>query len=552
MKSELGRALRRELKSVRVDRDLKDRILRDERLSVHRPARRRRRGWPLAAAVAALAVLLVSAVLLLHTRAAHPDLIAPPVLAPGGGLATMLPKASIPAPEEAAFPRQTDEPLITPEPTPSATFTPQPVPDEELEEAADAESTVELTPGQVVYSDDSVYYHADRACPQYDASVSGGFGEWAEIDQGREPCPVCVVWSTTRGKYYHRYDGRSCSGMHNALPISRSVALAWGRYACPLCLAEDESLYGVTSVTLEASVFGGDVLVIECDTNSGSAVDTRATGGDPAISMPAGSLDEAALLLRQQGVSEGGIEKWRALRMDQPEAVIRANTVEMRTDDPPLSRAWRFRSVSHPSYEILLYPLDEPWRGAQLYVELTGSTMEWQYDGVNLTGSVVGPGFRLSYFDEYNYGVTAYYTGDSAEAQGEEEPLSLPLSYGGTARRYAAGLTVGSVDVRVTGCLLNEENLALIVSADEPCALSAELTLPESALDSEVCLREANGQGWLIRDSATIAEDDALVITANDETRMLTFAELEAMWLGEQAEAGFAEEASSPNEYEQD
>lgn len=106
MRSEIGRALRRELRQVRVDEGLKARILAGAARESGAYRRRRSRRWPGVAVAAAVILLAGSVGLLLHLRAEHPDVQRPAVLSAGGGEDTPLPTAEA-----------TDAAVVTPEPT---------------------------------------------------------------------------------------------------------------------------------------------------------------------------------------------------------------------------------------------------------------------------------------------------------------------------------------------------------------------------------------------------------------------------------------------------
>ena len=80
MRSEIGRALRRELRQVRVDEGLKARILAGAARESGAYRRRRARRWPGVAVAAAVILLAGSVGLLMHLRAEHPDVQRPAVL----------------------------------------------------------------------------------------------------------------------------------------------------------------------------------------------------------------------------------------------------------------------------------------------------------------------------------------------------------------------------------------------------------------------------------------------------------------------------------------
>ena len=552
MKRNLGSALRDELDHVHVDYALKARILKEAKRGPRRTARRERGHWlPVAYAAAVLALLVLATALILRPSTTHPDLVKNPVLTLGDGLAG----GGGEGPSGTAQPTDATTPAPTEMVTPESTVAPVPTQEETLDDATDAvvESINSSAPeaeraaideeSAAIDADDAVepgsvwidpavevVFHADRSCEALNAEASI-LMDGAAFDED-EACPRCVVWATRNGTYYHAFS--DCTGMRNALPISRTVALEWKKQACPVC--DPDQGAGAIELYLEADVFSGDVLAVGYEYNIDGDLIYADLSAYAVESIPAKSVDEAAEVIEAHvpfDMKKMWINAWQAAKPSS----YKLNYARVYPDAEAemAGSAYSFLAADGSPNGTLLYLLGAPWPYNSLGVRVAAGAQIWQYDGERVIVSEPDEAYGITHYDLDNY--TLMVQIDSG-VQGSEETFSLPLAYGGSVKRMETYVTVNDASVRIRGCVIDDSQLVLIVEAEDGHSLSAGLT-NTSGLEEDLMLRlqDDSGRkaGWIVDAYLLLEDADAeLSIDIDDgEPRIIRMEELIARWAGE-------------------
>ena len=184
-KNDIALALSRELKGVKLSDQTKRDIL---YAAQHAPRRADRRPLAYAAWTAAAMVVLLGASLLISGGQVKPDISRNQPLSPGNGLAVQ------------------SSPTLTEVETQTA-----------YTAADDPENTV--VPPEM--TDLFLRYEYERAAPVASAVPS--------VSEEQ------VLWGTREGMYYHLVS--DCSGMKNAVPMTRSEVSEADKIPCPVCIA---------------------------------------------------------------------------------------------------------------------------------------------------------------------------------------------------------------------------------------------------------------------------------------------------------------------------
>ena len=100
------------------------------------------------------------------------------------------------------------------------------------------------------------YYHIDKTCSGMTNAVQIT-KESAEAS-GKIACPTCIgsttaqkYWSTTKGQYFHT--NQTCQGMKGATQVSLATALQRGQTACPVCMSGASTVKTTTNTTTKTT-----------------------------------------------------------------------------------------------------------------------------------------------------------------------------------------------------------------------------------------------------------------------------------------------------------
>ena len=113
--------------------------------------------------------------------------------------------------------------------TPDATATPLP-----------GYNSVQVTEaGYVTVTATGPYYHNNSACPELGDGATSIVTETLAVQRGKAPCPTCypgqeLYYATAGGNYYH--SDPTCSGMKNAVGITKQAAEGRSQKPCPVCI----------------------------------------------------------------------------------------------------------------------------------------------------------------------------------------------------------------------------------------------------------------------------------------------------------------------------
>ncbi len=99
------------------------------------------------------------------------------------------------------------------------------------------------------------YYHTTSNCSGMKNAVSVTRAQ--AVAKGKKPCPVCIgsYYATPNGKYYHAKS--NCSGMSGAVLVTKAKAVAAGKAACPVCLKKAASSSSSTAAKTYYSTSAG-------------------------------------------------------------------------------------------------------------------------------------------------------------------------------------------------------------------------------------------------------------------------------------------------------
>ena len=93
--------------------------------------------------------------------------------------------------------------------------------------------------GYVTVTATGPYYHNNSSCPELGSGTTSIVTETLAVQRNKAPCPTCypgqeLYYATAGGNYYHL--DPTCSGMKNAVGITKAAAEGRGQKPCPVCI----------------------------------------------------------------------------------------------------------------------------------------------------------------------------------------------------------------------------------------------------------------------------------------------------------------------------